>query len=401
MQEIQPSRGLGLGSVLARYRAWERRVYAKKFGVDDIAGMDAYSNYFYSRKGWWIHAVELAATLGLAYLLAEHYNMRWWVALLVSAVLVIFLVSYLVLAWFTPRFYVKTFKFWPTAIVPLMFAGMLVGVLVGAMVKSLQTKGRIPTVAELIETYGRAAQEPIVWLILGCTFLWVVLLAAVARVRKQQLEQENALLTAASERDQAARAAAEAQLKVLQVQIKPHFLFNTLAAMQHWVDSKDDRAGPMLRNLTQFLRQSVSALDKPTVTVAEELDLVRSYLAIMGARMGNRLSYTVNAAEDVAALPIPPGLILTLTENALEHGITPALRGGQVHVSAGGSRQQSWIEVTDTGVGFTGTPQFNVGLRNTQERLATLYGEAAHFALTRDEAEGKTIARIDLGEMKP
>jgi LytS/YehU family sensor histidine kinase len=217
-----------------------------------------------------------------------------------------------------------------------------------------------------------------------------------ARARKYQLEQHNAFLLAASQRDQAARAAAEAQLKVLQVQIKPHFLFNTLAAMQHWVDSKDERAGPLLRDLTQFLRQSVSALDKPNVTLGEELDLVRPYLAIMAARLGKRLSFAVDAAPEALVQPIAPGLVLTLTENALEHGITPALHGGHVQISAGVSNSVR-VEVTDTGVGFTGTPQFNVGLRNTQERLRSLHGEAARFSLVRDAAQGKTIARIEFG----
>jgi sensor histidine kinase YesM len=383
-------------SLLARYRAWERSLYARKIAdPQDLAGMDAYSDYFYSWRGWWIHVVELLLAIGLAFLARDQFDWPLWLGVPVGFALVTALASFIILAWYTPRFYAKTFKVNLIKIVPLMLAGVIFGVIAGATAKALQTKGRIPTISEFADILLRASQEPIVWLATGGVLLWAALLTSLARARKHQLEQENALLQAASERDQAARAAAEAQLKVLQVQIKPHFLFNTLAAMQHWVDSKDERAGPLLRNLTQFLRQSVQALDKPTVTVAEEFELVNSYLAIMAARMGARLTYTLSHAPETAAQPIAPGMVLTLTENALEHGITPALRGGHVAVSAGRDGARWWIEVSDTGVGFSAPPQLNVGLRNTQERLATLYGGAARFSLRRDEAQSKTIARID------
>ncbi|MGL4574978.1 MAG: sensor histidine kinase [Burkholderiaceae bacterium] len=383
-------------SLLARYRAWERRAYSRTISdPQDLAGMDAYADYFYSWRGWWIHVVELLLATGLALLARDQLDLPLWLGVPVGYVLITALASFIILAWYTPRFYAKTFKVNLVKIVPLMLAGVIFGVIAGATAKALQTKGRIPTVSEFADILLRASQEPVVWLATGGVLLWAALLAGVARARRHQLEQENALLQAASERDQAARAAAEAQLKVLQVQIKPHFLFNTLAAMQHWVDSKDERAGPLLRNLTQFLRQSVQALDKPTVTVAEEFELVNSYLAIMTARMGARLTYTLTHAPEIAAQPIAPGMVLTLTENALEHGITPALRGGHVDVTAGRDGAHWWIEVTDTGVGFSEPPQFNVGLRNTQERLDTLYGTAARFSLHRDEVQGKTIARID------
>jgi sensor histidine kinase YesM len=386
----------GKPTLLARYRAWERGVYSRKISdPQDLAGMDAYSNYYYSWHSWWIHVVELLLAIGLAFLVRDWLGVPVWLGIPIGFVLVALLAAYIVLAWFTPRFYIKTFKVNLVKIVPLTLLGVITGVIVGATTRSLQTTGRVPTVSEFTDIFLRASQQPIVWLAIGGVLLWAALLAGLARARKHQLEQENALLQAASERDQAARAAAEAQLKVLQVQIKPHFLFNTLAAMQHWVDSNDARAGPLLRNLTQFLRQSVQALDKPTVTVAEEFELVNSYLAIMAARMGTRLTYTLSYAPEIAAQPIAPGMVLTLTENALEHGVTPALRGGHVAVSAGQGGGHWWIEVNDTGVGFGAAPQFNVGLRNTQERLDTLYGPAARFSLRRDETQGKTIARID------
>jgi sensor histidine kinase YesM len=390
-QRVKPA------SLFARYRAWERRLYARQIAdPQDLAGIDAYSNYFYSWNGWWIHAAEVLLAIGFAFVLQRLLGVTLWVGVPVGYAVVSVLAAYIILAWYTPRFYVKTFKVNLIKIVPLMLAGLVCGIIAGAMVRSWQTKQRIPTASEYGDVFTKALQEPIVWLMIGGALLWGALLAGIARARKHQLEQENALLLAASERDQAARAAAEAQLKVLQVQIKPHFLFNTLAAMQHWVDSKDDRASPILRELTQFLRASVSALDKPVVTIGEELDLVRPYLAIMAARMGNRLQVQVAAAPQTLSQTIPPGIILTLTENALEHGITPALHGGLVSVSVQQEGRQTRVEVADTGVGFAGEPHYNVGLRNTQERLKSLFGDAAQLTLVRDSADEKTLATIVL-----
>jgi LytS/YehU family sensor histidine kinase len=174
--------------------------------------------------------------------------------------------------------------------------------------------------------------------------------------------------------------------------------------MQHWVDSKDDRAGPMLQHLTRFLRQSVTALDKPTGTLAEELDLVRPYLAIMAARLGGRLQFEVvdaAALNNAAQARMPAGAILTLVENALEHGIAPALSGGRVQVNAGATPTGGWCEVMDTGAGFDEPPTLNVGLRNTQERLRALYGDAAHLTLTRNAATATTHARITWDNATP
>jgi hypothetical protein len=195
-------------SLFARYRAWERRLYMRQISdPQDQAGMDAYANYFWSWRGWWIHAVELLLAAGLALLLRQWAGVPFWLGVLLGYVIVSVLAAYIILAWYTPRFYVKMFKGKFVKIVPFMLAGLVAGVIAGAMAKSLQTKGRIPTAAEFTEVFARAVQEPVVWLAVGGMLLWAALLAGVARARKVQLEQENALLLAASERDQAARGA--------------------------------------------------------------------------------------------------------------------------------------------------------------------------------------------------
>ena len=115
-----------------------------------------------------------------------------------------------------------------------------------------------------------------------------LLLRTVAAIRRFQLHRELAAMRLTQERDAAARQLAEARLKLLQGQIQPHFVFNTLAAIQHWVDEGDPRAGPLLRASTSFLRGSTELLGQESVVLAVEIETVRHYLSIMTARLGDR-----------------------------------------------------------------------------------------------------------------
>jgi signal transduction histidine kinase len=205
---------------------------------------------------------------------------------------------------------------------------------------------------------------------LGVAAAMLAVMWGVARVRRDVLERQLERERLGRERDLAARQAAEAQLKLLQAQIQPHFIFNTLAALQHWVDSSDPRAGPLLRALTAFLRGSTELLGRDQVSLGAEADIVRHYLQIMQARLGERLQYQVEIEPGCAAEPLPPGLLLTLVENAIEHGISPTLGGGRVTVDA--SRQADGslrVAVRDDGAGLPAGWQDGTGLANCRERL--------------------------------
>ncbi len=194
--------------------------------------------------------------------------------------------------------------------------------------------------------------------------MWVV-----AQIRSTSDRHELARLKLVQERDAAARHAAEARLNLLQAQIQPHFIFNTLAALQHWVDSGDVRAGPLLRTLTAFLRSSTELMGQTEVTLDVEADIVRQYLQIMQARLGDRLRFEVDIGADCRAATLPPGLVLTLVENAIEHGISPALAGGTVSLSAARDGDEVVIRVRDDGVGLGPQWQDGIGLANCRERL--------------------------------
>jgi len=183
-------------------------------------------------------------------------------------------------------------------------------------------------------------------------------------------------------------------------QIQPHFLFNSLASLQHWVDGGDARAAPLLRSLTGYLRATLPLFSRERLTLGEELDAAARYLEVMQARLGDRLHFGIEADAAARALAVPPGLLLTLVENAVEHGAQPALHGAEVRVLARHSAGRLCIEVLDSGAGLPARPQDGLGLANTRARLAQAYGAAACLTLER-RPEGGTCARLDVPTAAP
>lgn len=177
-------------------------------------------------------------------------------------------------------------------------------------------------------------------------------------------------------------------------QIQPHFLFNTLASLQHWVDTQDPRAAPTLRAFTQYLRSTLPMFERETLTLAEELQIVRHYLTVMQARLGERLAWAIDADPALDGLTLPPGTLLTLVENAIAHGIEPSLRGGRIEVRASATDDQSILEVRDDGAGLCAEAPEGVGLGNTRARLRHQFGDRAR--LTLSSLHPGCLARIEL-----
>ena len=182
-------------------------------------------------------------------------------------------------------------------------------------------------------------------------------------------------------------------------QIQPHFLFNSLASLQHWVHTRDERAGPMLDSLTAYLRATLPLFERAHLTVAEEFEAVRRYLEVMQARLGERLRFELALQPEAGTVAMPPGLLLTLVENAVEHGVQPQLAGGTVRVCAQlGAGGRVLIDVCDDGPGLASDPppgDHGVGLRNSRERLAQAYGQRASLRLS-EAPGGGCIARLSL-----
>lgn len=178
---------------------------------------------------------------------------------------------------------------------------------------------------------------------------------------------------------------ADLRLGVLQAQVEPHFLFNTLASVRALVRQDPAQAEATLDALVDFLRATIPKLRDDRglhASLGQQLDICASYLALMQVRMGGRLTYTVQADEAVRAQPFPPSLLITLVENAIKHGIEPRPGIGRIGVIAERTGDRLRVRVVDDGAGLQPGLSTGVGLANVREQLAARYGTQASFALT-------------------
>lgn len=185
---------------------------------------------------------------------------------------------------------------------------------------------------------------------------------------------------------------AEAQLRVLQAQIEPHFLFNTLAHIKrlYLIDAVQGKA--MLNNLSSYLRAALPQMRESDSTLGRELALARAYLNVLQARMGERLGVSISVPHDLRHAELPPMMLSTLVENAIKHGLSPLPEGGTVEIAAVRDGDQLRISVTDDGVGFQGLAGSGVGLANTRARLAALYGDDGLLTFAVNPTRGVTVA---------
>jgi len=198
---------------------------------------------------------------------------------------------------------------------------------------------------------------------------------------------------------QAQRQAAEAQLRLLEAQLEPHMLFNTLANLRVLIALDPPRAQAMLDQLIAFLRATLNASRVGRHALSAEFSRLADYLALMQVRMGKRLQIRLDLPDELASAPVPPLLLQPLVENAIRHGLEPHLAGGRVEISAAREADTLVLRVRDTGVGLAAPAGDGTrfGLQQVRDRLATLYGERACLTLeAASDAEGGTLATARL-----
>ncbi|UUX94701.1 sensor histidine kinase [Aquabacterium sp. J223] len=198
----------------------------------------------------------------------------------------------------------------------------------------------------------------------------------------------------------AQRDAAEAQLKLLQAQLEPHMLFNTLANLRVLIGLDPPRAQAMLDRLIAFLRATLAASRSERHALAAEFERLADYLALMQVRMGDRLAVRFDLPDELRGQPVPPLLLQPLVENAVVHGLEPKVEGGRIELSARRQDGMLQLSVRDTGVGLGQAPSSDgtrFGLDQVRQRLQSLYGPAASFDLqAAADAPGGTLAVIRL-----
>ncbi len=229
---------------------------------------------------------------------------------------------------------------------------------------------------------------------LGAITLLGVPMMLITIFRNRQYASLTEALQRDAEQDRLARALSETQLRLLRAQIEPHFLFNTLGAVQQLAEQGAPRAAELTANLIAFLRASLDEMRSDTVTLADDFKLIDAYLRVMHVRLGARLRFTLVLPTELAQVRLPSMLLLTLVENAIKHGIEPALRGGEVTVSVHQADGMLSLRVEDTGIGLLDAVVDGTGLANARRRLELAHPGAATLSLRA--LEDGTLAEITL-----
>lgn len=202
------------------------------------------------------------------------------------------------------------------------------------------------------------------------------------KLRGESLEQEKI------KRAEVEKEALEAKFRILQAQIEPHFLFNTLSNVVSLIDTDPARGKAMLLDLTRYLRTSLARTMPEKTTLNQEMQMISAYLNIQKIRMGERLNFSIEISEDTRHLPLPPMLLQPLVENAVKHGLEPKIDGGKITIRASRNQDMLKIDVTDTGLGLTSFNSGGVGLQNVRERIGLLYGHQGRFTLLENAPSG-------------
>ena len=188
-----------------------------------------------------------------------------------------------------------------------------------------------------------------------------------------------------SKAERMARETTEAQLRLLQSQLEPHMLFNTLANLRALVGQDDAQAQAMLDRLIDFLRTTLQASRQSHHSLQQEFACLNDYLSLMQMRMGQRLKFKLNLPTELAQHPIPTLILQPLVENSIRHGLEPQIEGGTVEVNAAWQGQRLCLSVQDDGLGFqehAPTLGTSFGLSHVRQRLHTLYGKQAQLHMT-------------------
>ena len=327
-------------------------------------------------------AVALSLSVAVALLLGLHWKSAWFSLFLRTILLGLSATTAFVL-----------FESWPRTLPRWTERWVVQVVAVGVF---------MPVTTLLIYILSTPAGAPPFWKVSDRLNGWMILtffalliapwttLAAI--VRQKEAFARDQQLAFALERSELERQALDARLHLLQAQVAPHFLFNTLANVQALVDAGSPHASAVLRSLTAYLRAAVPMLNEAAVTIEHELQLVRPYLELMQMRMPDRLQYAMTVDPSTLNVRCPPTTVLTLVENAVRHGIDPSEEGGRIDIDIERRGERCVIRVIDTGAGLRQSANgLGTGLTTLRERLQLIFGDDAQLRLTSGTPRGVAV----------
>lgn len=214
------------------------------------------------------------------------------------------------------------------------------------------------------------------------------------RLRNELIEQEKIKRMAVE------KESLLANLRMLQAQIEPHFLFNTLSNILSLIDTEPGKGKSMLLDLTKYLRTSLSRTLPEKTTLGQEIEMIKAYLNIQKIRMDERLNFKIDVPGNMRQQSFPPMLLQPLVENAIKHGLEPKVAGGEIMISAAEENSLLRIEIRDTGLGFSDFNKSGVGIANVRERLALLFGEKGSLKIEENKPRGvRAIIEVPTNEL--
>jgi len=216
------------------------------------------------------------------------------------------------------------------------------------------------------------------------------LLTVVGEFYRHEVMSLRAMREAEADRATFEREMVEARLQVLQAQIEPHFLFNTLANVRRLYEKDRGGGRMMLENLMRYLEVALPRMRDSISTLGRDAELIEAFLRIQQVRMGRRLAYSIDIPASLRGRAVPPMMLLTLVENAIKHGLSQVIDGGKIRVAAHEDDGRLRISVADTGVGFGSSSGGGTGLANIRARLAAQFGDNAGLVLENNEIGGAT-----------
>jgi histidine kinase/histidine kinase/DNA gyrase B/HSP90-like ATPase len=370
-----------IAALKSRYDAFADRLLDSLSEIErrDVRSFD---HWFFS-EGWrWLAGLVVATTI-LAWLGAQlPWNMSFAEAAILFNVVVLLLVWSGVSAWFGFR-RLKGRIFRRVVVDPVVF--LIIGTLAGALVAGL-INGENPL--DLLNDYTRLRHGITAGLVFS--FLYALLVALISQLRNREYAALTAHFEAEARQSDLSRQLAESRLKLLQLQIEPHFLFNTLGSAQQLAEKGAPQAARLIADLIRFLRAATPSLRDEKTTLGQDAMLAEAYLSIMRTRLTRRLDHAIDVPSSLADVALPPGMLITLVENAIKHGIEPSPAGGRIDISARIQGATLIVRVADTGAGLDGggTPGQGIGLANIRERLKLLYGGAASLELAGNSPRG-------------
>ena len=230
-------------------------------------------------------------------------------------------------------------------------------------------------------------------------FLWIVISRIIKVTYKGQLkaQQQAAQATEVAESEQLRRQVVEARMAAMQAQVEPHFLFNTLASIDHLIETDPARASTMQKNLIALLRASMPTMREANQggprDLGREMAVIRPYLEILKVRMEERLATRIDVPDGLLSAEFPSMMIQSLVENAIKHGLEPKPEGGELAIKAEIVHGKLTVTVADTGLGFgrAATAGTGVGLANIRERLALLYAGKATLSVNENQPTGTVV----------